>query len=461
MMRKFLRLSFVFLLMSLGIINSYAQSDSDTARVRIGHFSPDAGAVDVFVNGERLLADFAFPDLTEWLEYTDTTLTLVITAPEGDINEPVLDPIDVSLEGGEWYTVAVIGEVTRETATVHVVQEDFSPIAEGETRLSVFNAIPQGQPLSLFAGDTELVAGLAYPGTQGDNDGAIDVDIVASRYDLTVSETGNDDNIVFESRRTVLGENRHYFIVAVGTPIQPDGVFTTTDMNVFTEIPPTIDPNTVSIGQGSTYLRVGHFASDAEPLALFIDGEQTDINTVSFPNLSGWVELSAGVYQIALAPEGASVDEAVVGPFDAALVGNQWQTLAVVGYQQTDSLIGRILQEDYSPILAGEARLTFLHAVPDVPPVDVVINDQVFVGALPFPGLTPTQNSGASSVDVAARRIDIEITESGNINNGYIELFDLPLVAGNHYFIAAIRGASGIDYYLLPITQQEVLDQFN
>lgn len=463
-MNRLLRLTFLFVLLSLSsTISLQAQSSlDDTARLRIGHFSPNLGPVDVYINGERLLADFSFPDLTEWLVYNDTNITLTFTSPEASIDEAVIPDYELTLSPGQWITATLIGDVQNDSLMVHLLEEDFSPIPQGEARITVFNAITQGNPLSFFAGEAELIAGLAYPYTQGDNDGAISVDIVASRFDLTVQETNNSDNVIFTSRRTTLGANRHYFIAAVGIRTRADGIFVTTEVEQFTEAPPTSGLETVDIGQGPAYLRVGHFSPDGTPLELYIDGEKADdISTVSYPSLSNWIQIDAGVYEISLAPEGTSSQEAVVGPFDAAIIGSQWQTLAVIGYQQTDSLIARILKEDYSPIPQGESRLTFMNAIPDVPPVDIVINDQVFFGALTFPGLTPTAETGTDSVTVAARRIDIEITESGNINNSYLELFDVPLSAGNHYFIAAIRGGEGIEYYLQPITQKDVVESFS
>ena len=79
------------------------------------------------------------------------------------------------------------------------------------------------------------------------------------------------------------------------------------------------------------------------------------------------------------------------------------------------------------------------------------------MGALEFPGQAPTAADGAYSVTVAARPVDIEITEAGNLNNSYIQLFDTQLTPGNHYFIAAVNNVDSVDYYLQVITQDAVI----
>ena len=202
-------------------------------------------------------------------------------------------------------------------------EENFSPIDPGETRITVFNAIPDAsKPIDLFLNDTRLIGGLRYPGTQGDNDGADSRDVVAQSYDLRLVETQNPDVEIFTSRSTVLGRNRHYFIAGIGI-VNKSGVFATTNIDDFRPGGDSASGENIDVGEGNTRLRVAHLASDTEPLDLYLNGSPTDLTELTYVGLSDWISLEAGVYEIALAPADTSFEEAIIGPFDAALVGGK------------------------------------------------------------------------------------------------------------------------------------------
>ena len=63
--RRFIWL--ILLFVSVTII--YAQNPPPT-RIRFAQFSSDVGPIDVYIDGELLLDDFTFPDLTDWQEIT-------------------------------------------------------------------------------------------------------------------------------------------------------------------------------------------------------------------------------------------------------------------------------------------------------------------------------------------------------------------------------------------------------
>lgn len=439
----------------------FAQPPSPSSSfLRIGHFSPDGGPVDIYVNGELAFEDFAFPELTDWQVFEQENVEITITAPDVPIEDRLLEPVIVNLQPGKWYTTSVIGEFTRETGRIHTFEENFSPIDEGETRITVYNTSPDAQPLSLYGNDNLLIGGLAYPGSQGDNDGAANVDVVAGSYDLRLTEVNSPETAIFRANDTVLGRDRHYLIVGIGLSNNLDSIFVTTNV---AEILPNdgenqLDSEGIDVGEGNTRVRVGHFGSDMEALDLYLNGIATDLTDIAYVGLSDWISIPAGVYEIAFAPASTDIDSAIVGPFDAALVANEWYTLAVVGFAEDNSLIARVVRENYMPIARGESRLTFFNAVPDLPAADIVINDQVFVGALSFPGRLPTDEDGAADVDVAANNLlDIEVTAVGDLNESYVQLFDTRLAPGNHYFIAAVNTLDTIDYYLQVITQDAVI----
>ena len=67
-----------------------------SARVRAAHMSPNAPNVDVYVDGDAVLEDVPFGDISGYLELDAGTYTVEIT-PAGDPDTTVFDG-DVSVE---------------------------------------------------------------------------------------------------------------------------------------------------------------------------------------------------------------------------------------------------------------------------------------------------------------------------------------------------------------------------
>lgn len=456
------RLTFAFFIVIalVSVMPAAAQVPDETVRLRVGHFSPDSPLVDIYINGERTLAEFAFPDLTNWLELEPGANQIAITAVDAPLEDALLGPLQIAADAGAWYTVAIIGTVQTGTHRLHIIEEDFSDIPEGLTRITVFNAMTDGRPLSFFTNDERRVFGLAFPTPGSDQDGAFTVDIQANTYDLRLTRTDNEGVAFFSLDDTTLGSGRHYFIAAVGSGVRGSGIFVTTNLSDFAPAEAAVSAeDTAEPEAGDTYVRIGHFAADSAALDLYLNGQLTDIQGVAYVGLSEWITTPSGVYEIALAPTGTSYEEAVVVPSDATLNAAAWNTIAVVGNQAEDGLRWRVLQEDYTPIEDGQTRLTFFHAVPDLAPVDVLLNGELSVEGLAYPGASPGADDGAQSLTLEAGEHTITVTETGNDSAILFEIPNVPLAIGNHYFISVVRNdADTIDYYLQVVTQQAVID---
>jgi len=244
-------------------------------------------------------------------------------------------------------------------------------------------------------------------------------------------------------------------VASVGTLGNASTVFRTTDPVTDTEsLPDLLSERRVQ----STHLRIGNFAANSPGLELYLNGTRyTDMAPLPYVSLSPWIELDAEVYQIALVPTGTTFENAAVGPFNVVLESGSWQTIAIVNATTTeDDYIARVIREDYSPIPTGEARITFFNAIQDISAIDIRVNDQVFVGALSFPGNAPSSQDGAASVSVAANALSIQITDAGSENDILYELQDVQLRPATYYFIAAINTRDTADYYLQAVANEDI-----
>jgi len=185
----------------------------------------------------------------------------------------------------------------------------------------------------------------------------------------------------------------------------------------------------------SVMVRVAHFSSDAPEVDVYVNGEVA-LEAVAFPDMSDWMELEPGTYELAVAPAGTSIDDAVLGPAEFDLPAGEWITVAAIGYVADETLNIQVIVEDYSEIDETEARLSVFHAIGGAPPVNVVANENELVRLLAYPGFLDPEGDGFATVDVVAASYDITVTlEDGTT---VLDLGSVDLNRGRNYFVAAV-----------------------
>lgn len=233
-MRKVFVILFIF---CLAINSVFAQEEEDTkAHIRIVHLSVDASDVDIYINAddsEIHQETYDFGDVSDWIEVDPDTYSIAVVPAEGEIEDAVLEA-ERELEAGDWVTFAAIGEVEKETISLQALEEDYSELGAFQSRLSVFHAVPNYDPINVFVNDVELIRFLGYPGFWGpDSDGFISFDILAQSSDIRLEQ--DDGTVAAELEDIVLGGNRHYFLAVAGVPSDPQFVFVAADLEAITE----------------------------------------------------------------------------------------------------------------------------------------------------------------------------------------------------------------------------------
>lgn len=185
------------------------------ANIRVAHLSPDAPAVDVYVNGSVALASLAYPSMSDFVEIRPGTYSVAVAPAGTSLEEAVIGPIDLEVGGNATLTVAAIGTLANETLTVQVLDEGFhNSAADGSAVINVFHAIDGASSVNILANGTIAISQLAYPGSQITNDGAFDLEVEAGTYEFGVRANGA--NLAGQEVPIVAGVN--YFIAAIGTP---------------------------------------------------------------------------------------------------------------------------------------------------------------------------------------------------------------------------------------------------
>ena len=165
-----------------------------SARVRAAHMSPNAPNVDVYVDGDAVLEDVPFGDISGYLELAADTYTVEIT-PAGDSETTVFNG-DVSAEAETDYTVAAIGEVgddVDQSFEALVLEDDNSDPGDDTARVRAVHASPDAPAVDITADGDVLFDGVEF----GNSDS---IEVPAGDYTLEVrgDTEENDGDVVGE-----------------------------------------------------------------------------------------------------------------------------------------------------------------------------------------------------------------------------------------------------------------------
>ncbi len=180
----------------------------------------------------------------------------------------------------------------------------------------------------------------------------------------------------------------------------------------------------------TTHIRVAHFSPDTPAVEVFVNGESSGIQILNFGNISGWVELPAGSYEIAVAPAGAGIEAAAIGPARFNLRANAWVTVAAIGSLEAGTLTAATVAENYRPLDAGESRVTVFHGIEDAPAVDVILPDGT-------PVIANLSFGDSATVTVPSGAYNLAVVPAGATSPVVINLAGTVLENQTYYFVAA------------------------
>jgi hypothetical protein len=190
------------------------EESQDSSFLRVAHASPDAPAVDIYVNNESTLTDVPFGTVSDYQSLPAGTYNVTITAA-GDRDAVVFDG-KVTLEPREVYTIAASGEVSEDAAT------DFEPVVyrdnalqpqENMSAVSVIHLVPDAPTVDVtVAEDGTVVADNVSFRNASDY-----VNVPAGNYTLQIREATADDNgTVVTTIAVELEEETAYSAMAIG-----------------------------------------------------------------------------------------------------------------------------------------------------------------------------------------------------------------------------------------------------
>lgn len=218
-MRRILVVFSLLLLSLLALLPVIAQ-DEGAAYVRVAHLSPDAPAVDVYIDGTVAIPALAFPTITDFVQLTAGSHEIVVAPAGTSIEDAAIGPAEITFAPDSWTTIAAIGSLANGTLAPVILTDDFSA-TDGQARVTVFHAIEGAPAVDVLAGGEAVITRLGYPSTIGANDGAFTIEVDPGTYDISVTANGDATAELLSAPGTVLEADNVYFIAAVGTADSP------------------------------------------------------------------------------------------------------------------------------------------------------------------------------------------------------------------------------------------------
>jgi hypothetical protein len=190
-------------------------AQDETAKVRVGHFSPDAPAVDIYVNGEIFagLEDVEFGVLSDYVEVpADTYEVAVVLADQDPAEATVIGPAPIELAAGSVQTIAATGFAGgQEPVLAPVILNDDFMLEEGKAQVRVVHFSPDAPAVDIAPdGEEALIPGLAFPGFAGY------VALDEGEYDLEV-RLADTDTVALQLDPLMLAGNTAYTVFAIGS----------------------------------------------------------------------------------------------------------------------------------------------------------------------------------------------------------------------------------------------------
>src|SRR2546421_9695210 len=134
-------------------------SAASSSFVRVVHASPDIGTADVFLDGTRVLSNFAFGTVTDYVTIPPgphkVQVALIGKGPNASVITQTL-----TVQAGVAYTVAGLGNKSTGFSLKGFI--DNNQLAPGQAKVRIYHLSPGTGSVNVSASENTVVSGLTY-----------------------------------------------------------------------------------------------------------------------------------------------------------------------------------------------------------------------------------------------------------------------------------------------------------
>ncbi|MGM0921506.1 MAG: DUF4397 domain-containing protein [Bacillota bacterium] len=182
-----------------------AQLEPGMSRVRVIHASPDAPAVDIYINGKLTLQNVKYKEISDYLEFPAGQYRVDLYAA-GTTNRPVLTDMYMLLPGIT-YTIAAAGNLSA-LRLIPFVDRTFVPAGEASVKFVHLSPDAPAVDLAVKNGDILFKNVPFLEATKN-------IKVAPERVDLEVRIAGTD-KVVLTVPKVQFKADTAYSIFAVG-----------------------------------------------------------------------------------------------------------------------------------------------------------------------------------------------------------------------------------------------------
>lgn len=452
-----------FLVVAGALVVAACDSDNNdpvsSTTVQILHASPDAPAVNVVVDGEEALGNVDYKDSSGWIDLAPATYTIEVQGILPGGNSTVIGPADLAFASETLNTVIALNNV--QDIEPLVLTQPRSEVSPGAARVWVVHAARNvqdliGGPVDVYV--TAPEADLTAEAPLGSfnfretlpADGPAELTAGDYQIRIGVGTPGEPDFLVaFDSGTVPLVEGTDLVIVAVPATFGPTAFSPASPVSLVL-LDSTGASELQSVGTGSD-LRVVHASNNTPPVDVFADGTALieGLEYANFAPTIGFARVPSDTYSVAVAPAGAGVEAAAIGPVDLELAPATVTDVIAVGRLggtegTIEELTVMVADDDPRPIPLF-AKVRIIHASVTAGSLDPDTVD-IYVTA---PGTDISDESVAPTLTevpylantgylaVAEGTYDITVTVSGSRAPAIGPLQNVPLENGGIYTIIA------------------------
>ncbi|RKD30542.1 DUF4397 domain-containing protein [Thermohalobacter berrensis] len=173
---------------------------------RVLHASPDAPAVDVYVNNRKIASNLAYKNFTQYIQLNPGNYNVRVF-PAGRTTNPVINQ-DINIQPNSIFTVAATGKLNN--ISLYPISEPRLTIPPGRVYVRFAHLSPGAPNVDIRLPDgTTLFRNVGY--RQATNY----IPVTPGTYTLEAYPTGADQRVLYVPNMT-LKPNRFYTVYAVG-----------------------------------------------------------------------------------------------------------------------------------------------------------------------------------------------------------------------------------------------------
>lgn len=361
----------MLLLALLNPIPAHAQTVllPETALVRIIHASPDAPALDVYLDDQLLTVGAVFGSVTEYLSVTSGKHNLQVVPAGGTPMRQSLVTTEVSFEPETLQFVAIQNFLNAIALAVY--PEDVSEInGQGYSRIRMIHLVPDANGISLLVSDGEELFDSVVPLTATRYE-----DIQAGSHNLTIRAERQDVLAAIPVALALL-PNVSYDLVVLGQ-------IGSRSIQILPLVTATEQPCGQFLGIGgpdSGCLRFVNASPEIPTVDLYIGDDSKPVASgLPFGVVSPVISLPSGDVSVRIVPTGASPAGSLAETSLFTQDGNGFLLIATgpADHAKLDDYDDRD-----SPLGGQQARVSVIHEAGDAGTVDVAANAQPLVRAI-------------------------------------------------------------------------------